>query len=290
MADNAEEAKNEQKSKGRPRIHLLDELRGIAVFCMIFYHAFYAMGMIFQFQLGADLIQFFSPAEPFFAGLERGCKLFFLAYAVTLVTFFAVGPDEVIQFGILHMLSISMIAYGLLTKINAKIPMWLGMTIHIILFVVTFTIAGGYIGIPFLLRSALRMVQYRIFLLSRTARQGLYFIRLFSADAVAFPVFCGRFFRQTDPCQKISEICVQKTSFLFCLFRQTFPHYLPHTPACYFCHSGACSAHSRRKMTGCLKGVAHQWKKIKTIPLPPMKKAVKTTAATKKALACTASV
>ena len=167
MADNAEEAKNEQKSKGRPRIHLLDELRGIAVFCMIFYHAFYAMGMIFQFQLGADLIQFFSPAEPFFAGLfilfsgiacnlthsnlERGCKLFFLAYAVTLVTFFAVGPDEVIQFGILHMLSISMIAYGLLTKINAKIPMWLGMTIHIILFVVTFTIAGGYIGIPFLL-------------------------------------------------------------------------------------------------------------------------------------------
>ena len=53
----------------RPRIHTMDELRGLAVLCMIFYHAFYTMAFLFGIPLGRTLLYFFMPAEPYFAGL-----------------------------------------------------------------------------------------------------------------------------------------------------------------------------------------------------------------------------
>ena len=84
------------------RIHLMDEIRGLCVLLMIFYHAFYTMSMLFHWELGTKLLVFFSPAEPFFAGLFilisgissqlshsnliRGLKLLGVALALTLVT------------------------------------------------------------------------------------------------------------------------------------------------------------------------------------------------------------
>ena len=50
---------------GKKRIYLLDELRGLAVFCMVFYHAFYSMSEFFGFEIGTKLLDFFTPAEPF---------------------------------------------------------------------------------------------------------------------------------------------------------------------------------------------------------------------------------
>ena len=32
-----------QTERATQRIHLMDELRGFAVFCMVFYHAFYTL-------------------------------------------------------------------------------------------------------------------------------------------------------------------------------------------------------------------------------------------------------
>lgn len=161
MAEAAKEQSKPKKSK--QRIHTLDELRGLAVFCMVFYHAFYTAGVFFNVRWGIDLLNFFSPAEPFFAGLfilisgissqlshsnlERGCKLLFIAFAVTVVTFFVAGNQAMIRFGILHMLSICMIAFGLTAKIVNIIPMWIGFGICIILFILTYNITSGYIGI-----------------------------------------------------------------------------------------------------------------------------------------------
>ena len=54
---------------GKKRIYLLDELRGLAVFCMVFYHAFYSMSEFFNIAVGTKLLDFFTPAEPFFAAL-----------------------------------------------------------------------------------------------------------------------------------------------------------------------------------------------------------------------------
>lgn len=50
---------------GKKRIYLLDELRGLAVFCMVFYHAFYSMSEFFNIAIGTKLLDFFTPAEPF---------------------------------------------------------------------------------------------------------------------------------------------------------------------------------------------------------------------------------
>lgn len=87
---------------GRGRIYLMDELRGFAVFCMVFYHGFYTLGYLFGNAIGLYYFRFFMPAEPFFAGLfmfisgiasdlsrsnlSRGLKLLALALGVTLVT------------------------------------------------------------------------------------------------------------------------------------------------------------------------------------------------------------
>lgn len=144
------------------RIHLLDELRGFCVLLMIFYHAFYTMSM-FHFHIGTQLLVFFTPAEPFFAGLFifisgiscqlshsnllRGGKLLLVALALTAVTYFVI-PDSLILFGILHMLSLCMLIFGAGERLWNKIPLFLGLALCITLFLITLPIRQGYIGFP----------------------------------------------------------------------------------------------------------------------------------------------
>lgn len=52
---------------GKKRIYLLDELRGLAVFCMVFYHAFYSMSEFFNIAVGTKLLDF-SPLQSRFCG------------------------------------------------------------------------------------------------------------------------------------------------------------------------------------------------------------------------------
>lgn len=161
-APSSSEDKNTPKQ--RPRIHALDELRGIAIFCMIFFHAFYTIGYFFQYDWGIWLVNFFRPAEPYFAGLfivisgiacnlshsnlERGVKLALIALAVTLVTYLAVGQENMISFGILHMLACCMLWYGLTNKYLKLIPSWLGILFNVILFVLTFQTTQHIFGLP----------------------------------------------------------------------------------------------------------------------------------------------
>jgi uncharacterized membrane protein len=147
----------------RPRrIHLMDELRGFAVFCMIFYHGFYTLGYLFQLPIGSFFFHFFMPAEPFFAGLfmfisgissnlshsnlVRGCKLLVLALAVTAVTWIFV-PDDLITFGILHFLSVCMILFGLLKPTADRFRFsWIPVFVCFFLFFLTRGIPEGTLG------------------------------------------------------------------------------------------------------------------------------------------------
>lgn len=149
----------------RERIHLLDEVRGFAVLCMIFYHGFYSLAVLFQLDWGMALLRFFMPAEPFFAGLFifisgissnlshsnllRGVKLLGIAIAITLVTWLAV-PSQIIVFGILHFLSICMILFGLLRPLQEKIPLLPGIVLSAVLYLCTMQISSGIFafGIP----------------------------------------------------------------------------------------------------------------------------------------------
>ena len=53
----------------KKRIHLLDEIRGFAVFCMVLYHGFFILGELFEVEAATKLFDFFTPVEPFFAGI-----------------------------------------------------------------------------------------------------------------------------------------------------------------------------------------------------------------------------
>lgn len=156
----------DEAKKKKWRIHLLDEIRGLAVICMIFYHAFYTIGNIFQVEWGTMLIDFFMPAEPWFAGIfiaisgmvcnlsksnvERGVKLGIVALGITLVTYFVV-PEQMIVFGVLHMLAVCMILYGLIGKYLSFIPIWLGVILNILLFIFLYDTQKGSFGIPFVI-------------------------------------------------------------------------------------------------------------------------------------------
>lgn len=155
-----------QAVKERPRIHTIDELRGFAVFCMIFFHAFFTFGYFFNFKSGTALYEFFNPAEPYFAGLfilisglacnlshsnlERGIKLAIISLLVSLVTFLVLGSKDMISFGILHFLSAGMIIYGLSNKYLKLIPSILGIIINFFLFILTYSTPSGKLGLPFL--------------------------------------------------------------------------------------------------------------------------------------------
>lgn len=168
------------------RIHLMDELRGFAVFCMVFYHGFYTLAFLMGQSWGEWLYRFFMPAEPWFAGLfifiagissnlthsnlVRGVKLLGVALLVTLATAIAV-PDELIVFGILHFLSVCMIAFGLLQLLRRRLGrteeppfrLW-PVVVCAVLFIVTRYLASGYLQIPFVLRVFLPSGWYQAWL------------------------------------------------------------------------------------------------------------------------------
>lgn len=156
----------ENSIKEKKRIYLLDELRGFAVFCMVFYHAFYTMALLFDMRAGEKLIEFFMPAEPLFAwlfvvisgissqlsksNLQRGVKLAGIAAAITVLTtladeFFDLGIT--INFGILHMLSVSILLFHFLRRALEKISPLGGFLFFSLLFWLTFNVQAGFVGI-----------------------------------------------------------------------------------------------------------------------------------------------
>jgi len=150
----------------KPRIHLLDSLRGLAVFCMVFYHGFLFLHEGFGFQFAGRLFGFFQPAQPFFASLfivisgvssrlsrsntARGLKLLAVALGMSAVTIYILpllGMEGAgIYFGILHLLAISMLIFAALGPLTDKVPAVHGLLICLTLYLLTFGVAEGYIG------------------------------------------------------------------------------------------------------------------------------------------------
>lgn len=147
------------------RYKLLDELRGFAVFCMIFYHGFYTLGE-FGIAFGDVLMDFFMPAEPFFAGffillsgamcqlshsnLLRGAKLAAIAAAVTLVTVVGgkIGFEGCeIYFGVLHLLACGMLLTALINPLLKKLPIIPTALAFFALFVLALNIEIGEISV-----------------------------------------------------------------------------------------------------------------------------------------------
>jgi len=151
-------------SQPKIRYHLLDELRGFAVVCMVFYHGFYTLFAVFSLEVGGILLKFFMPAEPFFAALfilisgvasslthsnlHRGLKLLCVSVSLTAVTLLLTlfGVYEEIFFGILHLLAVSMLLVAAVEKYIYKINLASGSTVSLILFLTFYNVPNGYLG------------------------------------------------------------------------------------------------------------------------------------------------
>lgn len=145
----------------KKRVSFLDEIRGFAILCMVVYHVMYDLRFIYGVDVPFFFEAWFDVIRDIFAGmfifisgtvcryssnnLKRGAQCFFLGMILTFVTAFS-SPTYPILFGILHMLGISMLIYGLLEKHWDKLPAALGMILFALLFALSFNVRSGYIG------------------------------------------------------------------------------------------------------------------------------------------------
>ncbi len=191
-------------SATKKRIHFLDEIRGLAVFCMIFYHAFFILGEFFNAEWATELFIFFMPVQPFFAGifificgmsctlsksnLKRGAVLLGIALGMTLVTAVIMpklGFSECeIYFGILHFLAVCVIAFALLSKKLFKLSPFAGAIICAVLYAFTSGIESGHLNYGELISIDLPQSLYASDFLMPL---GIYSLSFYSADY--FPLF-----------------------------------------------------------------------------------------------------
>jgi uncharacterized membrane protein len=241
----------------RRRIYLMDELRGFAVFCMVFYHGFYTLAFLYEMRAGLILLKFFMPAEPYFAGLfiliagvssdlshsnlMRGLKLLGIAVAVTLVTWIAV-PQEVITFGILHFLSVCMILYGLLKPLSDRFRFsWAAVAVCALLYLGTMGISRGYLGLSPAIGFNLPHSLYQT---NALAPFGIYSDTFLSADY--FPLFpwifvfaAGTFLGKLAADEKFPAFSYRsRAPFFSWLGRHALIIYILHQPIIY----GVCYA------------------------------------------------
>ncbi len=243
-------------SKAKNRIYLLDEIRGFAVLCMIFYHAFYILGATFGWNAAGELFEFFKPVQPFFAGifificgisctlsksnLKRGLILLGIALGMTFITAFVmpkIGFAECeIYFGILHFLSVSILIYALLSKKIGKISVFTGILVCAILYAFTSGIETGKLVYGELISFVLPEKLYETNLF---VPLGIYNSEFFSADYFPlfpdiFIFFAGVFAGKHFISKGYPEWCCQsKIPFFSFLGRNALLIYVAHMPVIF---------------------------------------------------------
>lgn len=145
----------------RTRYHLLDAIRGFALFGMILYHTLWDLQNLFFVPL-----PFFAP--PFteiwqqvncavfilLSGfcqplgrkkLRRACVVFLGGAAVSVVTMIAM-PSAAVKFGILTMLGSGMLLMLPLSRVFSRIPPFVGLSVSLVLFLLLHDVMLGYVG------------------------------------------------------------------------------------------------------------------------------------------------
>ncbi len=188
----------------KKRIYLLDEIRGFAVFCMVFYHAFFILGENFGFMPANRLYEFFLPVEPLYAAififvcgisctlsrsnLKRGLKILGAAIGFSLVTCLllpAIGIKGMeIYFGILHLLGVCVLIYAIGHKFFDKVSPYGGILACAVLYPFFSGIEDRTLGYGQLVSFKLPDVLYHT---SYLMPLGIYSPWFYSADY--FPVF-----------------------------------------------------------------------------------------------------
>ena len=134
---------------GSTRVGLLDELRGFAIICMVVYHAMYDLKYIFGVDVPIFFEGWFDIIRDIFAGMfifisGTVCRYSSNNMKRGIQCFFTGGT---IMFGILHLLGISMMLFGLGEKLLDMLPATVGLIVSALLFVLTIGVKDHYFGI-----------------------------------------------------------------------------------------------------------------------------------------------
>ena len=145
------------------RVHLIDEVRGFSILCMVVYHAAYDLTALF----GVSIPLFFSPVmqqflQPLFAGLfifisgtaanyshanvKRGALCFLFGMILTLGTFIFM-PGQLVLFGILHCLGICMMLAPLFLRLAKTVKPAVLIPVSLLLFFLFYSVPQGRIGL-----------------------------------------------------------------------------------------------------------------------------------------------
>lgn len=213
---------DEQK---KVRYVLLDELRGFLVVCMVVYHGLLSLYQIFGWETADKLFDFFTPAEPYFAGafvllsgvmcgysrsnIKRGAICFLIALGVSTVTI--IGSNWLgrigIYFGILHLLGFSMLFCGIFDFALKRINKWVGIILSAALYIVFHGVPISYtdfVGIQGIIPDAFYKVDWLF-------PFGIIGSGFYSADY--FPIFpwfflflCGYFLYKFQFAQRFEKV------------------------------------------------------------------------------------
>lgn len=237
----------------RKRIHLLDEIRGFAIICMIVHHSFLDVGVVLGLSWGYRIFDALCYAQPVFWAafiiisgvctrlsrntIKRGFTVLVCSGVITLVTALIMpllGFIECeIYFGILHCLGFCMIAAGLLMPLIKKMNYKIGAVVSLLLFVLFYGIDSGSIcfGVINLPSS---LMQNNLF-----APLGLHNSEFYSADYFPlipwiFMFFAGAFLGKPVSEGNLPDTAYRKRSrFLSLVGRNSLWVYLAHQPVIY---------------------------------------------------------
>ena len=145
------------------RIHLIDEIRGFAVICMVFHHSLLSIAEIFGSQFFMDAFNFLCVFQPIFwllffgvsgissrlsgNNLKRGAQLFGIALVITAITYAYFNGRATIVFGVLHFLAVSMMIFHFIKPLFGRINPIVGAVVCLLLFAFTYGIYDGYVGV-----------------------------------------------------------------------------------------------------------------------------------------------
>jgi len=244
------------KTADKNRIFFIDEMRGLAVFCMVFYHTFYVFDTFFLWDWAGNLFDFFMPVQPFFAGifificgvsctfsrsnLKRGLILLGVALGFTFVTAVIMpmlGFAECeIYFGILHFLAVSIIIFALFSKSFFKISPAAGIILCAVLYPFMSNIENGFLSYGELFTFRIPDMLYESNFLMPI---GIYSETFYSADY--FPLFPDIFifFSGVFAAHYLADkgwpewTKKNKLPFFGFLGRYTLPIYVIHMPVAY---------------------------------------------------------
>lgn len=234
------------------RIHLIDEIRGFAVVCMVFHHALLSIAEIFCSQFFMDAFNFLCVFQPIFwflffsvsgvssrlsgNNLRRGAQLFGIALVITAVTYAYFNGRATIVFGVLHFLAVSMMIFHFIKPVFKKINPIVGAVVCFVFFAFTYGIYNGYVGIFDLVKIELPRALYQteyLFWLGFPKRS---FVSAdyFSLLPFIFLFFIGAFLGDYVEKGKLPKFAYNKhCSFLSFMGKNALIIYIAHQPIIY---------------------------------------------------------